>query len=100
MSTPVIITSSITVAGFIFGILTTVVKLSVEYGRIKKELEENRERDMEERSHTREKFADLYSKINIHESTLAGLKNNVINLTSTCQRIESKLDRLIEKESR
>ena len=100
MSTTVIITSSITVAGFIFGILTTVAKLSVEYGRIKKELAEKRERAGEERSHTREKFADLYSKINIHESTLAGLKNNVINLTSTCQRIESKLDRLIEKESR
>lgn len=100
MSTTAIITFSITVAGFIFGILTTVAKLSVEYGRIKKELEENEERDKEERSHTREKFADLYSKINLHESTLAGLKNNVSNLTSTCQRIEAKLDRLIEKESR
>lgn len=32
--------------------------------------------------------------------TLVGLKNNVSNLTSTCQRIEAKLDRLIEKESR
>lgn len=100
MSTTAIITFSITIAGFIFGILTTVAKLSVEYGRIKKELEENEERDKEERSHTREKFADLYSKINLHESALAGLKNNVSNLTSTCQRIEAKLDRLIEKESR
>lgn len=36
MSTTAIITFSITVAGFIFGILTTVAKLSVEYGRIKK----------------------------------------------------------------
>lgn len=99
-TTATTITFSITVAGFIFGILTTVAKLSVEYGRIKKELEENEERDKEERSHTREKFADLYSKINLHESTLAGLKNNVSNLTSTCQRIEAKLDRLIEKESR
>ncbi len=32
--------------------------------------------------------------------TLVGLKNNVSNFTSTCQRIEAKLDRLIEKESR
>ena len=99
MSVTAIISFSITVAGFIFGIITTVAKLAIEYGRIKKEMEENEERDREERLHTREKFSDLYSKINLHESTLAGLKNNVTNLTSTCQRIESKLDRLIEKES-
>lgn len=75
MSTTAIITFSITVAGFIFGILTTVAKLSVEYGRIKKELEENEERDKEERSHTREKFADLYSKINTcTKARLRGLK--------------------------
>lgn len=60
MNITAIITFSITIAGFLFGIITTVAKLSVEYGRIKKEMEENEERDREERMHTREKFSDLY----------------------------------------
>jgi uncharacterized coiled-coil protein SlyX len=99
MSVTGIISISITIAGFIFGIITTVAKLSIEYGKMRKELEQNETRDKEERTHTREKFADLYAKIGIHESTLAGLKNNVSNLTTTCERIEAKLDRLIEKET-
>jgi len=100
MNAIALITFSITIAGFVFTMITLVAKLSVNFGRLSNRLDQNETRDKEERSHTREKFADLYSKINLHESTLAGLKNNVSNLTSTCQRIEAKLDRLIEKESR
>lgn len=100
MNATAIITFSITVAGFVFSMITLVAKLSVNFGRLSNRLDQNETRDKEERSHTREKFTELYSKINLHESTLAGLKNNVSNLTSTCQRIEAKLDRLIEKESR
>lgn len=100
MNATAIISFSITVAGFVFSMITLVAKLSVNFGKLSNRLEQNEIRDKEERSHTREKFTELYSKINLHESTLAGLKNNVSNLTSTCQRIEAKLDRLIEKESR
>lgn len=100
MNATAIISFSITVAGFVFSMITLVAKLSVNFGKLSNRLEQNEIRDKEERSHIREKFTELYSKINLHESTLAGLKNNVSNLTSTCQRIEAKLDRLIEKESR
>ncbi len=100
MNATAIITFSITVAGFVFTMITLVAKLSVNFGKLSNRLDQNETRDKEERSHIREKFTELYSKINLHESTLAGLKNNVSNLTSTCQRIEAKLDRLIEKESR
>ncbi len=100
MNITAIITFSITVAGFISGIIVTVSKLSVEYGKIRKELDSNSARDKEERSHTREKFSELYTRISSHDSTLAALQNNVSTLTTTCERIESKLDRLIEKENR
>lgn len=95
-----LISISITVAGFIIGIITSVAKLSVRYGKLEKEMEENRDRDKEEREHTREKFTKLYATTNAHESLLAGLQNNVNNLASTCSRIEAKLDRLIEKETK
>ncbi len=100
MGTAGIITLSITIAGFIFGIIATVSKLSVEYGKIRNDLDQNKARDKEERAHTREKFTELYTRISGHDSTLAALQNNVTNLTTTCGRIESKLDRLIEKESK
>lgn len=94
-----VISISITVAGFIFGIIGSVFRLSVEYGRLKKTVEANELRDKEEREKTRDKFSKLYATTNSHESTLAALKNNVSNLQQTCSRIESKLDRLIEKEA-
>lgn len=100
MSITVIISFGITVAGFIVSMITLVAKLSVNFGKLSNRLDQNESRDKEERAHTREKFAELYARISSHDSTLAGLKNNVLNLSSTCQRIESKLDRLIEKETR
>lgn len=94
------ITLGITIAGFIFGIIATVSKLSVEYGKLRNEIDQNESRDKEERAHTREKFTELYTRISGHDSTLAALQNNVSNLTTTCGRIETKLDRLIEKETK
>lgn len=72
MNAIAIITFSITVAGFVFSMITLVAKLSVNFGRLSNRLDQNETRDKEERSHTREKFTELYSKINLHESTLAG----------------------------
>lgn len=100
MNATAVLGTAITVAGFIIGIITTVARLSMDYGKIKKEFEKNDERDKEDRAHTREKFSEIYGKLSVHDSSLSGLKNNVSNLTLTCERIESKLDRLIEKESK
>lgn len=100
MNATAILGTAITVAGFLIGIITTVARLSVDYGKLKKEFEKNDERDKEDRAHTREKFSEIYGKLSVHDSSLSGLKHNVSNLTTTCERIESKLDRLIEKESK
>lgn len=94
-----IISISITIAGFIFGIIGSVFRLSVEYGRLKKTVEANENRDKEEREKTREKFSQLYATTNSHESTIAKLSNDISNTKQTLLRIESKLDRLIEKDS-
>lgn len=94
-----IISISITIAGFIFGIIGSVFRLSVEYGRLKKTVEANENRDKEEREKTREKFSKLYATTNSHESTIAKLSNDISNTKQTLLRIESKLDRLIEKDS-
>ena len=98
MSPVTIISFSITIAGFIGGIIGCVAKLSTEYGKLKKTVEQNEKRDEEERAKVHVKFSNLFATTSAHESTLAALKNNVSNLQKTCERIESKLDRLIEKE--
>lgn len=98
MSPITIISISITIAGFVGGIIGSVAKLSAEYGKLKKTVEANEKRGEEERAHVRVKFSNLFATTNAHESTLAALKNNVTNLQTTCARIEAKLDRLIEKE--
>lgn len=100
MNTTVIISLGISIAGFVGSMITLVAKLSVNFGKLSNRLDQNESRNKEERAHTREKFSELYARISGHDSTLAALQNNVSTLTTTCERIESKLDRLIEKESR
>mgnify|MGYP000661823136 CR=1 FL=1 len=62
MNATAIITFSITVAGFVFSMITLVAKLSVNFGRLSNRLDQNETRDKEERSHTREKFTELLFK--------------------------------------
>ena len=97
MNAIAIISISITISGFLIGIISSVSKLAGEYGKLKNQVETNERRDVEERNHTREKFSELYNRTASHDTSLAALSNNVNSLSATCSRIESKLDRMIEQ---
>lgn len=90
----------ITIAGFIGGIITTVAKLAMKTGRIMENMQANEKRDTEERQKNSSKFAELYNRMSTNESNLNAIKSDVNNLMNTCGRIESKLDRIIEREAK
>lgn len=87
----------ITIAGFIGGIIVKVADLSVKYGRLTEKMETNENRDTEERARSNANFNELYNRISTNESNITALKADVLNLMGTCNRIENKLDRIIEK---
>ena len=91
------ITVGLAIAGFAGGVIWKVSDLSIKFGRMTQKQDENNERDKEERKRTSEKFSELYNRTSAHDSTITGLINTVSSLANTCTRIESKLDRLIEK---
>lgn len=97
MSITAAITLGITIAGFVGGIVSAVSKLAAKVGRIMEKLEENERRDTEERGKTSEKFAELYNRVGATESNINALTTGFNNLNATCNRIESKLDRVIER---
>lgn len=88
----------ITIAGFIGGIIAKVADLSIKYGRLTEKMETNEKRDNEERAKSSAKFSELYNRMSANESNVNALQTNVNNLMGTCNRIESKLDRIIERE--
>lgn len=88
----------ITIAGFVGGVIARVAQLSTKYGRLEEKMEMNERRDNEERSKTSVKFAELYNRMSANESSVNALQANVNNLMGTCNRIEAKLDRIIERE--
>lgn len=94
------ITLGIAIAGFIGGILAKVADLSTKYGRIVEKMETNEKRDDEERTKSSAKFSELYNRMSANESNVNALQTNVNNLMGTCNRIESKLDRIIEREAK
>ena len=98
MDLKVLISVSISIAGFIFGIIWKVAEMSIKLGKMQQRLDNNEERDREERAHASVKFSELYNRMANHDALISGLANNVTTLSSTCSRIESKLDRLIEKK--
>lgn len=98
MNVTAAITLGLAIAGFIGGIIWKVADLSVRFGRMTQKVEQNELRDKEEREHASVKFAELYNRMGQNESVIAALTNNVNTLTNTCGRIETKLDRLIERE--
>ena len=61
-------------------------------------MESNENRDNEERTKASAKFSELYNRMSANESNVNALQTNVNNLMGTCNRIESKLDRIIERE--
>lgn len=91
------ITLGIGIAGFVAGILWKVADLSVNFGKLSQRIEQNAERAKEDRVVNAAKFDELDAKTSSHESSIAALTTSVNALTNTCSRIESKLDRLIEK---
>lgn len=97
MNTGGFITLGISVAGFIGGIIGTVAKLSSNYGKLNEKVSFNDERDKEERAKTSQKFAELYNRMASNEGDVKELNSKVDSLNCTCVRIESKLDKLIER---
>ena len=94
------ISLGIAIAGFIGGVVVKVADLSSKYGRLQENVKNNENRDTEERQKTGAKFAELYNRMSANESSVNALQTNVNNLTATCNRIESKLDRIIEREAK
>ena len=94
------ISLGIAIAGFIGGVIVKVADLSSKYGRLQEKVKNNEDRDTEERQKASGKFAELYNRMGANESSVNALQTNVNNLTATCNRIESKLDRIIEHEAK
>lgn len=94
------ISLGIAIAGFIGGIIAAVAKLAIKTGRIMERVDANEKRDDEERAKTSAKFSELYNRMSANESNTNALKADVNNLMGTCSRIESKLDRIIEREAK
>ena len=94
------ISLGIAIAGFIGGVIVKVADLSSKYGRLQEKVKNNEDRDTEERQNAGTKFAELYNRMSANESSVNALQTNVNNLTATCNRIESKLDRIIEREAK
>lgn len=96
MSIAAIITLSITIAGFIGGVIAALVKLGAIVGRLMEQLESNEKRDTEERAKVEANFKELYGRVNQTECDIKAQGTAINNLVATCSRIEAKLDRVIE----
>ena len=95
MSIGASITLGITIAGFIAGILWKVADLSGKFGKLTEQIQQNSARAAEDRT----KLEQIEQKVTTHESSIAALYSAVDSITKTCDRIESKLDRLIERDN-
>lgn len=93
------ITLGITIAGFVSGIVWKVADLSVKFGRITKQLEANEERDNEERRRNASKFTELYNSRNSQQETIMRLDTTMNNINGKLEKIDSKIDRLIERKN-
>ncbi len=100
MSVYTSISLGIAIAGFIGGIIVKVSDLSSKYGQLQEKVRANEKRDAEERQKSGSKFAELYNRMSNNESAVNALQTSVTNITATCNRIESKLDRIIEREAK
>ena len=91
------ISLSIAIAGFIGGIITAVAKLAIKTGRLMERLENNEKRDDEQRGKLDANIAELYARMNAAECDIKSQATAIKNIEATCTRIESKLDRIIER---
>lgn len=90
------ISLAIAIAGFIGGIITAVAKLATKTGRLMEQVESNEKRDGEERDKVEANFKELYARMNATEGDVKAQASSIANLVATCNRIETKLDRVIE----
>lgn len=90
------ITLGITIAGFIGGVVTALVKLGMKTGRLMERLESNEKRDTEERGKIEANFSELFGRMNAAECDIRSQATAIHNIEATCGRIETKLDRIIE----
>lgn len=97
MNTVQYVSIGISAAGFIIGIITTIAKLSTKFGKLESKVIFNEERDKEERGKASIKFSELYNRLGNNEGDIKELNSKVDTLTMTVSRIETKLDKLIER---
>lgn len=93
------ISLAIAIAGFVGGIITAVARLAIKTGRLMERLDQNDTRDAEERAKINANFSELYNRMNATECDVKAQGTAIQNLVATCTRIETKLDRIIEREA-
>lgn len=84
----------------LLGIITALVKIGIDYGKMSEKIAQNEIKDKEAHDKYQAKFSELFARMNNNEGIVRELTVKVDNLTNTCKNIESKLDRLIERGSK
>lgn len=87
----------ISLTGGIVGILAYVVKISMDYQRIKSRIDQNEKRDEEERRENALKFNELYNSRNKTNETLTELTTTVKMLVSNINQQFTSLDKKIDE---
>lgn len=98
-----IISISITIAGFLGGIVIKLCTLAGKFGSLETRFEKNEERDVEERAKNSVKFGELYSLVHKNEaeqekikSDLKHIGEDVSEIKSSNIRLEDKIDMLLQ----
>lgn len=92
-------TLSVTI-GVITGLLAIlgyVVKISMDYQKLKTKVEQNEERDKEERESNNRKFTELYNSRNQTNEALIELTTTVKLMTTTLNQQFDRLDKKIDE---
>lgn len=80
------------------GLLAYIIKISMDYSRLKARFEENEKRDNEERRVNSAKFTELFNSRNRTNETLVELsttmKMMLENMTNQFNNLERKIDSL------
>ena len=91
------ITIGLAFAGLLGTFFGYAIHASNRTGHLEERVQTGADRAAEERAHTSLKFSELYTRTSEHDATLAALTTNVNNIALTTQKMDGKLDRLIEK---
>lgn len=91
------ITIGLAFAGLLGTFFGFAIHSSNKTGHLEERVPAEVDRSTEERARTSLKFGELYTRTSEHDTTLAALTTNVNNIVLTTQKMDGKLDRLIEK---